>query len=272
MKNLRIYKCIAIALAVCCVAGCLSGCRGDESPTIPPETAVPTEPEVIDDRTWAERTVQTFAQHSGIAYEEYPQTLLMLLEKNPETIGYVLQYPFAHNKTYEIDLSEYADSDTVPLFMQWDQRWGYMQYGADMAGITACGPLCLSMVAYYLTGDENMSPDKIIQFAIEDGHCVKGNGSAWTLISRGAPKLGLNVNELPLGESVIRRQLEAGNPVICVMGPGIFTTTGHFIVLTGYENGKFRVNDPNSVQRSNTLWSYAQFQDQIRNLWAISLP
>jgi hypothetical protein len=126
------------------------------------------------------------------------------------------------------------------------------------------------MVAYYLTGDPNMSPDRIIKFSIEDGHCVPGNGSAWTLISKGAMKLGLNVKELPLVEALVRNELEKGNPVICVMGPGIFTTTGHFIVLTGYENGMYRINDPNSIERSNKLWHFGQFQDQIRNLWALS--
>ena len=145
-------------------------------------------------------------------------------------------------------------------------------YGSDMAAITACGPTCLSMVAYYFTGDQAMSPDKIMDFAVKEGYCVKGKGTAWALIGEGAEKLGLNSKELPLSEGVIRRELAKGNPVICVMGPGVFTTTGHFIVLTGYENGQFRVNDPNSLRRSQKLWSYSEFYDQIRNLWAISAP
>ena len=53
------------------------------------------------------------------------------------------------------------------------------------------------------------------------------------------------------------------------MGPGDFTTTGHFIVLVGYENGKIKVNDPNSIKNSEKEWTYEQIKDQIRNLWAI---
>ena len=266
MRKKHILKWVAGALLLSMLAGC-----GKNTPEPPVTETESTEP-VVDDRTRAERTVQAYADFSGISYDAYPDNMLLLLEKNPEALGFVLRYPQDHEKTYEIDLSEYANSESVPLFIQWDQRWGYIPYGTDVAAVTACGPVCLSMVAYYLTGDENMSPDKMIQFAIDNGYCVPGNGSAWTLISKGAQKLGLNVNQLPLVEGRIRKELEAGNPVICIMGPGVFTTTGHFIVLTGYEDGKFRVNDPNSVTRSSQLWSYEQFQDQVRNLWAISAP
>jgi len=65
--------------------------------------------------------------------------------------------------------------------------------------------------------------------------------------------------------------VEAGNPVILAMGAGDFTTTGHYIVLTGVEDGQFRVNDPNSIENSGKLWSYEQLESQIRNIWEISL-
>ena len=38
--------------------------------------------------------------------------------------------------------------------------------------------------------------------------------------------------------------LENGEPVICSMRPGDFTTKGHFIVLVGMEDGKIRVQCP----------------------------
>ncbi len=268
----RLKKYIAILLVLCFTAGCFSGCHEEEPPETTEVTTEPTtEPTIPDTRSWAERTVAAYADYCGISASAYPQSLIELLEKNPETRRFVLEYPFEYGKEHTVNLSEYADSETVPLFLQWDKRWGYIPYGADVAGITACGPLSLSMVAYYLTGDENMSPDKMIDFAIENGYCVPGNGSAWTLISRGAEKLGLNAKELPLVEGRVRNELEAGNPVICIMGPGVFTTTGHFIVLTGYENGLYRVNDSNSVERSNKLWNFDEFKDQIRNLWAMSV-
>lgn len=267
MHTLR--KWTAFILAICWIAVFAAGCSEKPTPVVP---TVPVAGELADDRTWAQKTIETFAEVNDLDASIYPESLYVLLEGNPETAGYVLQYPFLCEQEAEIDLSGYNREHGVPLFMQWDVRWGYKTYGSDMAAITACGPTCLSMVAYYFTGNENMSPDKMMDFAVKEGYCIKGKGTAWKLIGEGAEKLGLSSKELPLSEGVIRRELAKGNPVICVMGPGVFTTTGHFIVITGYENGQFRVNDPNSLYRSNRLWSYSEFYDQIRNLWAISLP
>ena len=65
--------------------------------------------------------------------------------------------------------------------------------------------------------------------------------------------------------------VEAGHPVILALGPGDFTTSGHYIVLTGWEDGAFRVNDPNSRIRSEKTWTYEELESQIRNIWEISL-
>lgn len=218
--------------------------------------------------TDAGQKIQSYARAHGHSYLDYPKSLIELLQRNPETEQFVLEYPTAKNIAHTVDLSGHS-RDSVPLFLQWDQRWGYIQYGSDVAGLTGCGPVCLSMAAYYLTGDNAYSPDKMLAFASENGYYVEGSGSSWTLISEGGEKLGFDVTELPLDENRIRTNLEAGIPVICVMGPGDFTTTGHFIVLTGWEDGLFRVNDPNSMANSEKLWSYDQIAGQIKNLWAI---
>ena len=84
--------------------------------------------------------------------------------------------------------------------------------------------------------------------------------------------MGLEVTELPLDETRMKKNLELGNPIICIMGPGDFTTTGHYIVLRGLEDGKFVVNDPNSKTNSERLWSYEEISGQIKNLWACRLP
>ena len=153
--------------------------------------------------------------------------------------------------------------------MQWDQRWGYEIYGSDVIGITGCGPTCLAMVGYHLTGERIFDPRIVAEFAQENGYYVAGSGSSWTLISEGGPRLGLTVTELPLDQGRMERALEEGNPIILAMGPGDFTTSGHYIVLTGLVDGKFAVNDPNSVINSGKLWSYEEISGQIRNIWAI---
>lgn len=214
-----------------------------------------------------QKTLAAFAEDHGLSLEEWPEELFEMGERNPEAEKFILDYPLKKDIRPEIDLSEYEHCDSVPLLLQWDERWGYSEYSGGLLGLTGCGPTCLSMVSIYLLNDPSYNPQYIAQFSKDHGYSVDGNGSTWTLISEGGKKLGLDVIEIPLDENRIIQNLEVGNPIICVMGPGDFTTTGHFIVMTGYENGKIKVNDPNSRQRSETLWEYDQIQGQIRNLW-----
>lgn len=220
------------------------------------------------DHTETELRVKAFAEENGVFYADYPESLIALLERNPETEKFVLEYPLYRAQSY--DLGEYKAGETVPLFLQWDQRWGYENYGSDMMAITGCGPTCLAMVGYYLTGDEKFDPAAVAAFAEEKGYYVEGSGSSWTLISEGGPKLGLDVTELPLDENRMKGALQAGNPIILAMGPGDFTSSGHYIVLTGVKDDMFIVNDPNSPARSAKLWSYEEISGQIRNIWAVS--
>ena len=90
-------------------------------------------------------------------------------------------------------------------------------------------------------------------------------------MTEGARNFGVRGEELGLSESSIVSELENGHPIICSMRPGDFTTSGHFIVLTGVEDGKIRVNDPNSKVNSEKLWDYDRLESQINNLWAFSV-
>nr|MBQ8244198.1 C39 family peptidase [Oscillospiraceae bacterium] len=222
-----------------------------------------------EERSPEEHIVKAYAETMGISYGEYPIALIELFERNPETEGFVLNYPFRADM--DVDLTDF-DRDTVPLFLQWDPMWGYEDYGSDCIAITGCGPTCLAMAGWYLTGDDNMNPEKIAKFAQRGGYYETGYGSSWTLISQGGAELGLDVTELPLVEKKINSALEAGSPVILALGPGDFTSTGHYIVLASLEEGGYRVNDPNSRVNSQRLWSYEELEGQIRNIWAIAKP
>ena len=104
------------------------------------------------DHTETELKVKAFAEENRIFYSEYPQSLIELLERNPETEDFVLNYPFRDEVAMEA--FSYDLTRGVPLMMQWDPRWGYMKYGSDVVGITGCGPVCLAMAGYYVTEEK----------------------------------------------------------------------------------------------------------------------
>lgn len=197
---------------------------------------------------------------------EYPDEILNLLLNNIETKQFVLDYPEKKDKETDMDLSGDSKDGEVPLFLQWDERWGYLRYDSQMMATNGCGPACLSMVAVKVLGDSSMNPYWMAQYSEKNGY-VENNATLWSFMSEGARALGLDVTEIPLDEKRVADNLNVGNPVICIMGPGDFTTSGHFIVLTGYSDGMVTVNDPNSISRSEKQWSFKEIAGQIRNLW-----
>ncbi|WP_051353684.1 C39 family peptidase [Atopobium fossor] len=201
--------------------------------------------------------------------ETTPNELVSLYDRNPEARQFVLNYDQYHNNPPAINLSEFAHSQTVPLLMQWDERWGYTSYAGQYFALSGCGPTCLSMAYIYLTGDTSMSPLAMGTFATAHGWAVDGMGSAWALIYEGGRELGLSVTQIPLQEKRVKANLKVNNPIICIMGPGDFTKTGHFIVLAGLKDDKIIVCDPNSKERSNKTWTYDELQHQIQNLWVL---
>ncbi len=198
--------------------------------------------------------------------DQYPDQLVELLENNEETVDFVYDYP-EKKDTAPADTVGDVTQGEIPLLLQWDERWGYAYYADDMIAVNGCGPTAIAMVAAGLTGDNTITPYKVAQFAAENGYYAGDAGTSWSLMTEGARRFGICGEEMGLGESEIFSALENGHPVICSMRPGDFTTTGHFIVLTGVEDGKIRVNDPNSQARSEKLWDYSRLEYQINNLW-----
>lgn len=206
---------------------------------------------------------------------EYPLDMVEFAQKYPQVIDYVYEYPSYKNSytttAAEVDLSPEISGDAVPLLIQWDARWGYIPYGDGLIGYTGCGPVCLSMVALYLTGDTEWTPARVAEFAEEQGYYVSGSGTSWTLISEGSRSMGLHAEVLPLVETAMKSELDKGHPIILVVGPGDFTYSGHYLVVVGYDEEGFQLNDPNSYENSAKTWSYDRLSSQIRNLWAMSV-
>ena len=211
-----------------------------------------------------------FAQDNNLSLNEWPEEVVDLMINYPQTEEFVLNYPLLKDKTFEIDISDSGYQYEVPLFIQWDERWGYSPYGYDMIGNAGCGPVCLSMVSTYLLKDPALDPKTVAEFSMDNGYCAPGDGSYWSLIYDGGAQLGLYVEEIPLVEQYISDNLEEGNPIICNVSQGDFTHGGHFIVLADYIDGKIKINDPNSIKNSEKLWTYEEICDQIEALWVCS--
>lgn len=200
----------------------------------------------------------------------YPKTMLEALEKNPEIQDFVKNYPDSE-PVVQGGISDEEKAAEHPLFLQWDARWGYVSYGDDNIGLSGCGPACLSMVIFSLTRNESATPDAIAGYSMNMGYYEYGAGTSWNLMTDAAAQYGVMAEGLALSEGIMKEHLDNGHMIICSMGPGDFTTTGHFIVIYGYDQDGFLVNDPYSRIRSNKTWDYDTISGQIRGMWVYSV-
>lgn len=201
--------------------------------------------------------------------EKYPLELLRAGAGNPEMTDFLYGYLTSDGSTDGYFTDEEQPED-YPLFLQWDVRWGYMPYGTNgTVGSSGCGPTCLSMAIFYLTGDRTCTPDVIAQYSLDEGYYVEGVGTAWALLDEYPTKFGLNTNQIFSSDENLKTYLDNGNILICSVREGNFTSDGHFIVIYGYDKNGYKINDPKCVYRSRLSWTYEQIKNDIKQVWAI---
>lgn len=149
----------------------------------------------------------------------------------------------------------FTDGGTeVVYFNQLDHRYANQPFGTDNIGGYGCGPTAMAIVVSSLT-NEIVDPIAMAKWAYENGGWCKGQGSYHSLIPNAAKAWGLNVEGCKASEPQrILDALSQGKLVVAIMGKGHFTTTGHFIVLRGVQDGKILVADPASTSRSQKAW------------------
>lgn len=200
---------------------------------------------------------------------QYPAKMLEALANNPEMADFVSGYTGSRTKASG-GFSEDELALEFPLFLQWDPRWGYVEYGDNSCiGLVGCGPTCLSMALFYLTRDESITPDSVAAYSMANGHYVSGAGTAWALLTDLPSKYGIEVSEPNRSEQTLKSALDQGKVVICSVGRGDFTAAGHFIVIYGYDKEGFMINDPNCVARSMKRWTYEEIAAQIKHIWVL---
>lgn len=208
----------------------------------------------------------------------FPQELLDLIARNEETVDFVYAYPEIVRNELDTEeaamktvLTEEESESAHPLLLQWDERWGAMPYGSSMMALSGCGPTCLAMAAVGMTSNAQVTPADVGMFSMEHGYYTVGEGTSWDLITEGCEAYGLRARSIANSEEEMVQNLDNGRMLICSVSPGDFTQTGHFILIYGYEDGRFQINDPNSVIRSSIGWTYERLKGQLRNIWAMSV-
>lgn len=149
-------------------------------------------------------------------------------------------------------------------FNQGEEPWAGASYGPDLVRGYGCGPTAMSMVVSTLTG-QVVDPARMAQLSNQQGYCAPGSGSYLSIVEGMAAQFGLTAHSCgEITADELCRRLASGQVLVALMGPGHFTSGGHFIVLRGATlTGQVLVADPNSRERSLALWDPQLILDEL---------
>ena len=143
---------------------------------------------------------------------------------------------------------------------------------------SGCGATSLSMVIAYLTGNTEQNPSVLFCDSVQRG-LYQGAGWSHETLSYYASAYGVKSSWISNSRSALVKALSEGKPVIAHMGPGIFTSRGHYVVLRGLtSDGKVLINDPVSMSKCGqafpvqTLLTQARGTHAFMVCWADDMP
>lgn len=108
-------------------------------------------------------------------------------------------------------------------------------------GTSGCGPTSAAMVVTATKG--TITPDKMSDLFVQYGYRSSNNGTYWSAFRAVADEFNIGYTETSDIQRAIQL-LQSNHYVIASCGNGLFTTGGHFIVLTGINGNTISVYDP----------------------------
>jgi len=217
---------------------------------------------ILQEQAASDSTMQSICDSAAAM----PDILLQHLAVNSELKDLTLSYPAKINIVFDGQFDLEVDEGEVPLFLQYDDRWGYADYSKDIIALRGAGPVSLSMAYTYLMSDGTKNPIKIADYATEMGYLDENGKTHWSLMTTGAKAIGLKSTEIETNKDDMIEALENGNVLICKVENGDFTTEESFILIHDYKRGLFYLHDPASKARSEVGWDFKRLRGQIEKI------
>lgn len=154
----------------------------------------------------------------------------------------------------------------VPYYSQrnYTEVYGTTCDGSPTIKSSGCGPTSLAMVLSFY--GVSATPISVAQAFERDGYRICGSGTAYQAFvsSKAVTEAGMVGEILSYADhTTIIEKLTNNEPIIISVGKSRFTSSGHFIVLTGINtDGTFSINDPNSGIQSaeqDEIWGIIKF-------------
>ena len=175
---------------------------------------------------------------------------------------------------------------TQPIrYLQTDPRWAKLDYSAKgektTIGASGCGPTAMAMVLA-TWADKSVTPKSECAWALSRGYKAPKQGTYYGYFTPAAKRYGLKAYMLN-STTIYGKQdspyhakakaaLDQGHLVIACMGPGLWTSSGHFVLLWKLQGNTVFLNDPASTRLARTQGNYALFRKQVKYYFVVERP
>lgn len=176
-------------------------------------------------------------------------------------------------------------SDKPVSYLQTDSRWANVSYSAKgestTIGKAGCGPTSMAMVLA-TWADSSVNPKTECMWALSHGYKAPHQGTYYSYFVPAAKRYGLICYQLNSASiygnansshhATARKAVDGGDLVIACMGEGLWTSSGHYVVVYNVEGNMVYINDPASTKMARTHGNYAVFKTQVKYYWIIKKP
>ena len=164
-------------------------------------------------------------------------------------------------------------------YLQTDARWKNKPYRVSgetsTIGSAGCGPTSASMLIETITG-KTFTPEDACKWSVEHGFKALNQGTYYAYFKPQFDAFGIDCDILNWTNTYGKPNhenhkkafdlLKQGYYLIALMNKGLWTSSGHFIVVW-WEDGKVRINDPASTKESRLNGDPITFKSQVKYYW-----
>ncbi len=166
-------------------------------------------------------------------------------------------------------------------YLQTDPRWKNKPYRVpgenSTIGDSGCGPTAAAMLIETITG-KTYTPEDACAWSIAHGYKALRQGTYYAYFTPQFAEFGIDCQMLnwtntygkpdhPNHGKVVEK-LKEGYYAIALMNKGLWTSSGHFVVLW-WQDGKVRINDPASTRAARVNGDIRTFRSQAKYYWLI---
>ena len=164
-------------------------------------------------------------------------------------------------------------------YHQTDTRWGNLPYrvpGEDstISG-SGCGPTAAAMLIETITG-KTFTPVDACNWSVEHGYKALNQGTYYSYFKPQFAAFGIDCDQLSWvntygkpahnNHKKMLEMLKEGYYIIALMGKGLWTHSGHFVVVWWADN-KIYINDPASTRQERMRGDPYTFFSQAKYYW-----